>query len=484
MFDDMKEAPALRPLFNIGCLFDLLTGNFYIGPNGEYYCSGGLSSVVGLGGRGNSYKSTLAHFMNLSTVNRYHAATNSIVYDTEPPALNHARLVGLSKQFANITIDDFRESPVKIFRTDSVEYIGEKFVSEVEKRLLSREKDKAINKQDSWPTPFLDKFDKPIKVLTPRIIEVDSLSGMNFTIIEDAATAKDIGDSKNNTLEARTNNLKSALIVKMGRMPALTGSCWIFTAHMGDNIQLDPNTPPAKKLAFLKSVKFKRAPENLTLLTNNLWVAPLSALLVDKDKRPEYPFDKMDDKEGSKDLNIVEFVAVRNKTGPSGDTLPMVISQSRGLDVGATEFHFCRKQANYYGIELMESKTKFAYHLYPSIEFTRKTLRGTHFHNHLFQRVSELTSQLLQIKLYPHLNGQWGHLIESPKKIHENLVKRGYNLEVLFGASRGWWQFTNVDDGFYPLSSLDLLRMNAGEYHPYWYDKYCKEKGIENTVKQ
>lgn len=483
MFGDMKEAPTLRPLFNVGCLFDLLTGNFYPGPKGEYYCSGGLSNVVGLGGRGNSYKSTLAHYLTLSTINRYHDTAQALVYDSEPPALSHQRLLSLSVRFANISENDFIADSPKVFRTDSVEYPGEKFVAEVEKRLLRRELEKAVAKADTLATPFIDSRGSPIKIFKPAIVEIDSLSQMPFSHTEKISQEKEIGDGAANTLEMRMMGAKSALISKMARLPAATGSCWIMTAHMGDGIVIDPHAPSQKKLAFLSSVKFKRVPENYTILTNNLWVATLSSLLVDKDKRPEYPFNKADDQEKSKDLNIVDFIAVRNKTGPSGYTLPMVISQSRGLCVSATEFHFCRKQANYYGIHTT-NKQDFTYQLYPTVEFTRRTLQETYNNSYIFQRVSELTSQLLQIKLYPHLNQQWGHLIESPKKIHENLVNRGYNLDVLFGVTRGYWQFTEIDDGLYPLSSLDLLRMNAGEYHPYWYDAYCKKNGIENTVKQ
>ena len=65
-----QEAPEIRPSLNIGCLFDiLLTGTYFIGKHGESILNGGLMYVTGVGGRGNTFKSTIAHFMSFSAMN-------------------------------------------------------------------------------------------------------------------------------------------------------------------------------------------------------------------------------------------------------------------------------------------------------------------------------------------------------------------------------------------------------------------------------
>lgn len=68
MFDKFPRAPSMRPFLNIGFPFDIQTGKYYTGKNGESILNGGLQHVTGIGGGGNLYKSTLLHFMHLTAL--------------------------------------------------------------------------------------------------------------------------------------------------------------------------------------------------------------------------------------------------------------------------------------------------------------------------------------------------------------------------------------------------------------------------------
>lgn len=49
MLGKFKKAPKLRPLLNIGCLFDIPTGTYLKGKHGESILNGGLSYITGIG---------------------------------------------------------------------------------------------------------------------------------------------------------------------------------------------------------------------------------------------------------------------------------------------------------------------------------------------------------------------------------------------------------------------------------------------------
>jgi hypothetical protein len=58
--------PVVKIMINIGALFDISTGTYLEGRNGEYILNGGLAALTGIVGIGNNFKSTLEHFMTLT----------------------------------------------------------------------------------------------------------------------------------------------------------------------------------------------------------------------------------------------------------------------------------------------------------------------------------------------------------------------------------------------------------------------------------
>lgn len=492
----IELSPKLRPLLNIGEPYDLLTGNFAEGENGMHYINGGLNNVSGTGGRGNAGKSLVQNFMALSVLGNYPYDSSALFADQEPPALSHTRIVSLSKRIDGIKPEDFLErkddegNPAmpRIARTDSTIYPGEKLLKLLEDQLHLRETDKSIIKKQTRYTPFLNHDNSNIGILSPFIPIIDSLSAMPFTHIENLANDKEIGDKSNNTLEMRASKAKSDLINKFARMPAATGSYWMTTAHMGDKIEMDPHAPPQRKLAFMNSITFKRVPENYTILLNNLQIVALPSPLVDKDKRPLYPFPKALANE-DKDLVLSNVMMVRNKTGPSGYVLPLVVSQSQGVLIAPSYFHMCRTMGNDFGINVSPNKQDFSWQLMPEVTFTRKNLIELHDGNYALLRAGQITVQLLQMKIYPHLQATCAEYMRTPTKLYNAIKELGYDWDILLGHTTSRWAFKRMDkkgkkllneletykeygDNRMPLTALDLLKMAAGEFRPYWYDEY------------
>ena len=58
----------------------------------------------------------------------------------------------------------------------------------------------------------------------------------------------------------------------------------------------------------------------------------------------------------------------------------------------------------------------------------------------------------------------------TPEELYEGVKFQGYDWEQLLLITRGYTSF-DPDHPLLELSTLDLLRMRVGEYHPYWMEK-------------
>ena len=479
LFEKFQKAPKVRPLLNLGCLFDIPTGVYHQGSRGEHILNGGQAYITGIGGRGNTYKSTIAHFMVLRNLDR-HPMCQALLYDTEI-SLTMERLHQLASSMEDIGGLDLQEEE-RLLLTDKTVEVGNKWFDRYREFLTERKKDP---KDHLLTTPFVDREGKNYKALNPLLAEIDSFSQMDIEAVEKMYDKNEVGDSGLNTEALKSAAAKSQLL---GQLPGLTGgggSYLIMTAHVGDEHQLDPYAPPAKKLTFLKGkVKFKRVPENFTFLTNNCWYCLSSSVLMnDRTKSPEFPRDKDDDLKGDTDLMIVTLQNLRAKSGPTGMPIDIVVSQRDGVHVGLTEFYYIKKHDRF---GLGGHDRNYYLELVPDIALQRTTVRGKIDSEPRLQRALEITSELCQMHNYWHDVSE-GYLCDA-KTLYEDLKAQGYDWDVLLNT-RGYWKFeeeVTADDKPF-LSTKDLLEMRAGRYVPYWYEGQApkskktekKEKGDE-----
>jgi hypothetical protein len=95
----------------------------------------------------------------------------------------------------------------------------------------------------------------------------------------------------------------------------------------------------------------------------------------------------------------------------------------------------------------------------------------------MLQRALEISSEVVQLNVLPN----WMQLDKkykcTPKELREDLIKLGYDWEMILTKTRGYWIFEeDYVEGKTPLflSTMDLLRIRAGEYHPFWLGDDCK----------
>lgn len=467
----VQTAPEIRPLFNVGCLMDIQCGRYILGAHGESIMNGGLARITGIGGRPNTYKSTLAHFFLLRIVQRYFSSAG-IVYDAEL-SMTRQRLIDL---FISLSPEE-AEAALELFKcgrlalTDANVMSGDKFFEQI--KAYAKEKCEAPKSKTWGTTPFVDSTGAVFKAMYPTPVEIDSMSRFPITSVDNILDANAVGESGNNIEALRSSHAKNQLLIQL---PVLTEEAcmpFIMTAHVDDALSLDPYAPPQAKLAFLNSkLKFKYVPNQFLFLPNNLWYCFSASPLNNKTtKLAEYPYTP--ENAGSpSDLMQVTVQNLRGKYGASGVPYRLLMSQTEGLLVGLSEFDYCKDNGRF-GIEGNDRNYYMA--LAPEIKLQRTTVRQKIRESAKLQRVMEITSELAQIQSL--IINMPKAAVCTPQELYDDLIAMGYDWEVLLNT-RGYWIFkedeTKETKPF--LSTMDLIRMRLGLYVPYWLSKEDKAK--------
>lgn len=460
---------GIRPMLNLGCLFDISTGSYVIGQKGESILNGGLPYIEGLGGRGNTNKSILLHWRVIRIMDRYGPRKDSPekkahnqTYDTENSA-GVSRYIGLARHTAPRLIEEGTfYNDAHFLYTDTTEYDGTSWFEMWKEAVNDRIKNR---KNILIKTPLIDpKTGENIMIPPIVVTEVDSLSKFRSASVGKIQDRAGVGESERNVEALRDAAAKAQLLNELPQLTAKGGVYIMMTAHLGDNITMDPMAPPMKKLAFLKqNLKFKHVPEPFTFLTNNLWIVTnVTPLINQTTKAPEFPRGTADSMKGDTDLLLLSMMLVRCKSGPSGIPIEVVISQSEGVQIGLTEFNYIRKYERF-GLEGNDRNYQLS--LLPDVNLSRTTIRGKCLESAKVQRALEITSELCQMHNY------WHHLPDgflcTAKELYDDLKAKGYDWDVIL-TTRGYWVPDQYEHPIPFLSTMDLLNMRAGSYVPYW----------------
>jgi hypothetical protein len=464
-------APMLLPMFNVGMLQDLQTGSYYVGEFGESIMNGGVPSTVAIVARGNVGKSILMHTMHLIILARY-ASTQGNLYETEISGFIN-RIVQLGMAIPGIEGVDLQELGRLVLnntitpRKDNKPNLGDLWFDDTKN--FWEEKRKG-GKEFARTLPFIDKTGQHMKTIVGSIHEVDSFSMFTTSPVANMHDENMIGNKGNNTDNMRDALIKTQMLMQLPSLTGSSGAYVLMSAHVGDDIPMDPRAPPPKKLDSLRQGKIKNVPEKFTFLTNVCWYMSNSrSWWNDTTKGPEFPRSPGEELKFDPDLKLVGCIALRLKSGLTGMPFELVLSQTEGILVGLTEFNYIKTFK--YGIDGLGSQS-FSLELLPDVKLTRTTLRQKLRENPVLQRAMEITSELCQLNTLPN----WLTLDKkykcTAKVLRADLEKLGYDWNILL-ATRGYWIYLEDEDpnafGYKPfLSTMDLLRMRTGEYKPYW----------------
>lgn len=484
-FSFIEDKKVNEPiLINVGCLMDIPTGNFVIGAKGETIINGGLSKIFSIAGTGNNFKSTILNYFMLSAASKVKEATDTfmLTYDTE---INIAfnRLIKLTKTFnvfkdKNIITGNPEERCWKIANKDGIS--GDKFIDGFFEYCSEKHNDK---NNYIIAECFLDVYTKkPRKILKPSFLIIDSLTELESISVQNMLSS-DIDSSDTNTYAMKESLFKTKFFKRLPTKCEEGNVYFLSTVHTAGKVNMGNQYTPeeSKKNNYLRSADaIKGASNKIFFLTTGLFQAQSAKAFYNQGtKAPEYPKDPKDIERN--DLNIVQFSFLRNKTGPSGIIIDILVSQVEGVLPTLTEFHYIKsnkiKDYGEVGFGIDGSLTNYYLQLYPTVKdekgnikinrnMSRTTVRNKIDTDPKLRRAINITAELLQLENTPDL--EIAEIWCSPKELYNDLINLGYDWDILLDT-RGYWTFNQYSHPVNFLSTIDLLKIRKGLYKPYWY---------------
>lgn len=453
-----EKIPDVKVAYNTGALFDVATGKYQIGQFGESILNGGMHAFTGICGVPNSFKTQIADYLFMSVLDKFDESQGSI-YDTEI-TVSPDRKAKIAERFDNLKGDNNPVYNNRILITDKNIYYGNVWFEKL-REYVKIKTDNA--KKLTRSTPFLDREGKLVEILIPTPNMIDSFSKFQTEDVAAMLEDNELGDSAQNTSYMKQGASKARMISELPRMIHMANIPMILTAHVGKTIPLDPRAPPVRKLAYLKNGDtIKGVSDDYLFLPNQVWqTINTSPLQNDSTKAPEYPNGSDDTMKGDTDLTLITLMLLRSKTSRTGLVMQLIVSQEEGIQPSLSEFHFC-KTNDRWGLE--GNDRNYALALLPDVALSRTAVRPKFEANAKLRRAMNITSEMLQMFLL------WSDVAQyqcTPAQLYHDLKQAGYDWDILLNT-RGWWTFDNHKHPIPFLSTMDLLKMRKGEYHPYW----------------
>lgn len=467
------DVPMIKPVklhANVGAGLDIPTGTFVKGKYGESLLKGGVPGFFGVSGKANNFKSTIMAWMLLVALYRLTKHASSLSwYDTEVN-VELVRLAYLASQIEGY--EEFMGEDNSVFDrglwvfSDKANIPGNKWVSKLQEFLSNKIKE---GKSLLRTSPFLDLDGSFIQMITPTASAIDTISEFETDDVLAMRDKTEIGQKEGNMINMRQGLGKDRLIRETPSMTAQAAHFIGMNAQYGEekaDINASPMSgPKPKKMNTLKpGEKIRGVPDSFLYLPLHVWLIDGSSILHDKDREnAEFPLEENSSSE-SHDLYKCPMKMLRSKTGMSGFTVNVLVSQKRGVQPSMTEFYNILRTSDRYG--MLGNDTNYCMALLPDISLRRTTVRKKMETDPQLRRVMNLTSEMAQMEqFYPAMKGTIPPLDEMRKK----LISDGYDMNQLL-ATRGWWTFDNDKQQVPFLSSMDFINMFKGDYIPYWLE--------------
>ena len=493
LFGNVKKSEPVVPFCPVGGLLDIPTAEFLIGVHGQYIMNGGMAPFTGVVGKPHMFKSTIAKSILyiaalrvLSTIK-----TSALMYDTEITVVeSHQRDIF---QFYMRHMEDLRPFFLKdgvlvdlidndtIVFTNRNKYKGEKYYELLKSVLRAKDPDIKRGKEENLPPPmkyidtvFLDRDGKsPLRMLPPTFGDLDSLTEFTTTADEEMQDTHELGDTAANPGFMKSGLNKQRFLMGLPTLLNSANHFMMVTAQVGKEIVMAQGpmpVAPGKQLSSMKTGDvLKGAAPKFVSLSNVCWQT-LKTSNCGMGHRiedgPRYPLHETKGNKFDNDLFNVELLCIRNKNGPTGFTINVLVSQSTGFLPDLTEFHYIRD--NDWGFN--GNQTNYQLTLLPDVALSRTVIRKKLDTEPKLQRAVNILSEMLQIKHFKP--SMWDRYGVEPMELYEGLKSKGYDWDELL-QTRGWYSL-DPNHPLKELSTLDLMRMNREMYFPYWMDPATK----------
>jgi len=460
-------------LINIGATLDVPTSKLVIGNRGETIIAGGLPNFSAIVGPANNFKSTIYKYMMLSAMNKILATNFTYFHENDTEGNIDQETM---QRFADI-FENIIENPITVpvgkdkdgedihlwSVSDRVDTGAEKFAETLDLFFKSMSKQKKVEYtafKNIWGT---DKGN-PYMNYVPYFFGIDSLTYLKINTNMEAMAGIIMGDD-DNMIAMRNGKYKDVLVEWLNINLLKYNSYCMLTAAYGENKDLKGKyeARPTRRLGHMGAAdKLVGVPQSFDRLTKSAWAAAPAVPLTDNNGVPIY--GDVGRSVEKNELNVVKLKQLRGKFGGSGITVSIVVSQTKGVEPFLTEFYNIHKLYNMFG--LYGNNTNYRLHLRPDVALNRDKVVKALNNDELFKRAVNITSELCQFKHFKP--GVVADIWCEPDVLYEDLIKMGYKWDQLLDT-RGWWAIDQYNKNLKPfLSSIDLLKMRAGLYKPYW----------------
>ena len=449
--------PDVRFSFNVGCLLDVPTGRIEYGAHGQAILNGGASGMVGLSSSANNFKSGTQDYIINVIMSRYDD-TLALTYDTETTT-DKARKAQISEQWSGTSPDTNFVRNGSWTITDACSMYGDEWFDHYREYMNVKNDNR---KELMLTTPFVDWRKKPMVTQKLTIGAIDSLSKMTISSIAQSVATKTLGDAKTNA-----TNMTSGLYKKMmlDQIPKLMdkGTCiFLMTAQIGNIIVTSQYDQPKKKLSGMKNTETHKGVSDEFTYNTTFIVRCVSSTPMKPDEI--YPEDHKNPQLDEDDLQWLDMKFLRSKKGKTHLEMRFIASQRLGVPIPELcEWNYI-KENGYEGVDA-KNKGSMRLHIYPSVAFSRTTLRAKCKEDPRFLRAINVTSELMQMK---YIWGDRDNIHCDMETLRKDLTALGYDVDDLLNT-RGWWCYKeSPHNEIRELCSYDLLRMRKGLYIPYW----------------
>lgn len=438
-------------------IIDVISGSYVEGSQGEMILNGGVMNFTAFAGEGNTMKSTVVNSIILRIMARRPWVT-TFAYDTECN-FSPARMRSLALRYPELANEDWFTGTMRYSLTSKIETKGDKWFDTI--RDFGKTKEKA---KDQWvTTPFLNLTSakkENLRMLFPSLLTMDSISEFQTEEAEKKVENTEIDDSGLSTYYMNDGMHKTRMITELPKVLIRSGQYLLTTVHVASTINIS-NQPERKRLGYMRQgYKMKKVPSNFEFLTHHTWEITSAKAYLSSDKSgPYYPDYNTDGSEARTDLYEVVIQGLRNKTGLSGISVALLVSQSQGVLWDLSHFD-CIKNFDF-GLE--KSGHSFRAVFYPSVVIMRTTARQLLDEDKRLARAVELLCELCLFYMFH--NELKNHYRLKPEDIYRILSEKGYDWDKILDT-RGYWMFKEEEEEFKPtpyLSGFDLLRMTVGE---------------------
>lgn len=466
--------PFVRIAINIGAGFDVLNGSYVRGTRGERILNGGFGHTFLVGGKQNQGKTKVLQYATAKFLRHFPGGT-AFVTDTEMTSTFQAwqSFFEYNKSVAMlIGRDPLDLEQPRIELADSSNY---ETLDAWWDEIKLRQDEMLKNKKLLLETPFQDRDGSAMKIIHPTINFLDSITDAHGKGTDSVMEDTELTDSKANTLHLNDSREKTRLFMEMIPRCQRTYNYSLMSAHVSKNVNMGSMTPVSKQYAALpQDIKLSGIPNKALYKTSaSLYISAFETLqMSSSDKTPRYPLNDFEKgNTSSTDVKRITLSMLRAKGGGGSETtLDIIYSQSLGVLEGLSNFHRCFAAPNNFGMTVSGQVQTFAMDLYPEVKFNRFNVRKLLDEDVKLARACEITSDLLLLRRFstdPEVQNYW----VTPAELRKGLEAKGYDWNELL-ETRGWWTMC-IYEPHLPnfLSTLDLLRMNAGLYTPYWKQK-------------